>query len=178
MSTVPSSADDLIAIRDLVSAYAIAMDEADVEAFSRIFVADGALVVKDPGRERPAGVFRGPGADTGVALIAVLMNDLYRATLHHITTHTATVDGDRATGVTYCLAYHMCDDEQGERLETIGVRYDEEFVRTPDGWRMGTREATRLWSQITPTPRTPLVIDHAAAARFRSPRPSAADTTA
>ena len=177
MSQSSDLSAQLAEIRSLVDRYAMAMDSGDLDVFPQLFVPDGALVVRAPNREKPLAIFTGPGSD-GVGMIATLLGELYRATLHHITTHTATVDGDRATGVTYCLAYHMCDDEQGERLETIGVRYDEEFVRTPDGWRMGTREATRLWSQITPTPRTPLVIDHAAAARFRSPRPSAADTTA
>ena len=48
-------------------------------------------------------------------------------------------------------------------LETLGVRYEEEFVRTAEGWRIRVRDATRLWSQITPTPYEPLLIDRAAA---------------
>ena len=155
---------DLAEIRRLVDGYAIAMDEADIEAFSDLFLPDGALVVYAPGAVDPMGVFHGPGPD-GVGLVAILMRDLYRATLHHITTHRATVTGDQATGVTYCLAYHMVDGPDGGQLETLGVRYDEAFVRTETGWRMGVRRATRLWSQSTPTPREPLLVDRAAARR-------------
>lgn len=157
------TAEDRLEIRDLVDAYAIAMDRTDMEAFPRLFTPEGALVVKAPGRDEPMGVFQGPGPD-GVGLIARLMGDIYRATLHHITTHEAHVDGDAVRGTTYCLAYHMVDGEHGGDLETLGVRYNEAFVRTGDGWRMGVREAVRLWSQITPTPRSPLLIDRAAAA--------------
>ena len=163
-----SDIQDKLEIRDLVMAYATAMDTVDLDSFARIFVPDGALVVKAPGREKPMGVFRGPGAESGVALIAALMDELYDATLHHITTHTATVSGDRATGTTYCLAYHVVDDTEGARLETIGVRYDEEFIRTDEGWRMGIREATRLWSQIAATPRIPLLVDRAVGARLNA----------
>jgi SnoaL-like protein len=162
MTTAEETIVGLAEIRGLVDAYALAMDRNDIDAFPRLFVPDGALVVRAPGREKPLGTFRGPGPD-GVGLIARLMSDLYRATLHHITTHEAVIDGDRATGTTYCLAYHMVDGEDGGSLETLGVRYDEQFARTPDGWRFEVRDATRLWSQITPTPYEPLLIDRAAA---------------
>jgi hypothetical protein len=154
---------DLPALEALVHDYALAMDRADLDAFPRLFVPDGALVVRAPGRERPLGTFRGPGPD-GVGLVATLMADLYQATLHHITTHAAVVDGDRATGTTYCLAYHVVAGDDGGALETLGVRYDEQFVRTDEGWRFAVRDATRLWSQSTPTPREPLLVDRAAAA--------------
>lgn len=108
------------------------------------------------------GVFAGPGPD-GVALVATLLRQLYQSTLHHITTHQATVDGGFAEGVTYCLAYHVVAGDDGGMLETLGVKYEERFVRTDEGWRFHTRDATRLWSQITPTPLEPLLIDRAAA---------------
>jgi SnoaL-like domain len=162
MTTIAGTGMELAEIRRLVDAYALAMDRRDLEAFPRLFVPDGALVVRAPGREKPLGIFQGPGPD-GVGLIARLLGDLYRATLHHITTHEATIDGDRATGTTYCLAYHVVDGVDGGALETLGVRYEEEFLRTTEGWRIRVRDATRLWSQITPTPYEPLLIDRAAA---------------
>jgi hypothetical protein len=139
------------------------MDDVDLDVFPRLFVPDGSLVVRAPGREKPLGVFHGPGPD-GVGLIARLLRRHYQSTLHNVTTHQARIDGDVATGTTYCLAYHVVAGEDGGALETLGVRYEERFVRTPDGWRFHTREATRLWSQTTPTPAHPLVIDRAAAA--------------
>lgn len=165
----PSNSGDALEIRRLVDAYALAMDRNDVAAFADIFAPDGALVVCAPGRDEPMGTFEGPGI-RGVGLIAQLMHDLYRATLHHVTTHESHVTGDTATGTTYCLAYHMLDDEdRGECLETLGVRYDEDFVRTNGFWRMRRRRATRLWSQTTLTPREPLLVDRAAGAvRARS----------
>jgi uncharacterized protein (TIGR02246 family) len=158
------SQEDLTEIRALVDAYAAGMDKDDFDVFARLFVPDGALVVRAPGREKPLGVFHGPGTDGGVALIAKLLREHYESTLHNITTHRVAIHGDDARGETYCLAYHIVGGADGGALETLGVRYEEHFVRTPDGWRFHTREATRLWSQTTPTPRHPLVIDRAAAA--------------
>jgi hypothetical protein len=153
----------LTEIRGLVDAYAAAMDDADLDVFPRLFVPDGALVVRAPEREKPLGVFQGPGPD-GVGLIAKLLRELYRSTLHNITTHQAKIHGEQATGTTYCLAYHVVAGDDGGALETLGVRYEEHLVHTPEGWRFLTRDATRLWSQTTPTPLQPLLIDRAAAA--------------
>jgi hypothetical protein len=163
MGTPSSETADLAEIRRLVDEYAIAMDTRDLSVFPRLFVPDGALVVRALGREKPLGIFQGPGPD-GVGLIARLLGELYAETLHHITSHAATIDGDRATGTTYCLAYHVVEHDDGSTaLETLGVKYGEQFIRTPDGWRMGVRDATRVWSQITPTPYEPLLIDRGAA---------------
>jgi hypothetical protein len=169
---MPSAADEsaqLAEIRRLTDLYAVGMDTGALDVFPRLFVPDGALIVRAPGREKPLGTFQGPGPD-GIGLIAKLLRELYRATLHNITTHVASIDGDRATGTTYCLAYHMADgdgDGDGGTLETLGVRYEEQLIRTEEGWRFTVRDATRLWSQITPTPFQPLLIDRAAA-RARS----------
>jgi hypothetical protein len=149
-------------LRRLAERYAVAMDTRDSDELRRLFVPDGALVVRAPGKAEPLGVFRGAGSD-GIGLIADLLDRLYDSTMHHVTGQLVEIDGDEATGRTYCLAYHICNDEQGRRLETLGVAYDDRFVCTEGGWRFRTRDATRLWSQITPTPREPLLVDRAAA---------------
>lgn len=156
-----SALEDEREIKRLALRYAVAMDEVDLDAFHDIFVPEGALVVRAPGREKPMGVFQGPGVD-GVGMIAKLLGELYESTMHHVTGQLYDVDGDTAKGKTYCLAYHIVNDDQGRRLETLGVVYTDSFVRTPDGWRMHTRDVIRQWSQITDTPREPLLVDLAA----------------
>lgn len=164
--------DDLVEIRKLVDAYAAAMDDSDLDAFPRLFVPDGALVVRVLGRDDPVATFTGPGPD-GIGLIARMMRDLYAATTHHVTTHDASIDGERATGTTYCLAHHLTA-EDNPSLETLCVRYVEEFVNTDGGWKMRVRDVTRLWSQIAPAPRTPLLLDRTAAhVHARDGRPPA-----
>jgi SnoaL-like domain len=171
MTSEPLSEEDRSEIAELVTAYALAMDANDLDVFPRLFIPDGCLVVMSPDRERPLGTFTGPGPD-GIGIIAQLMKKLYRATMHHITSHESHVDGDAVRGTTYCLAYHMVAGDDGGALETLGVQYIETFVRTDEGWRFSRREATRLWSQSTPTPTNPLLIDHAAAAARGQSGPS------
>lgn len=162
MANTPETAGELAQLRQLTEDYALAMDRTDLDAFPRLFVPDGSLLVRQGGRPEPLGEFRGPGPD-GVGLIARLLHELYESTLHHITTHQATIAEARATGTTYCLAYHVSRGPTGATLETLGVRYEEQFVRTDDGWRFKLRDATRVWSQITPLPPEPLLVDRAAA---------------
>jgi hypothetical protein len=157
---------DAIALRRLVEVYAQAMDAGDPDGFHDIFVPEGALIVLAPGSEEPMGSFEGPGPD-GVGLIAGLLSEIYRNTMHHITNHTVEIDGDEASGVTYCLAYHLCRDDDGERIETLGVTYADTYVRAAPGWRIHTRRATRIWSQIEQLDTRPLLIDRAAGRRAR-----------
>jgi hypothetical protein len=155
---------DLVSLRRLVDRYAVAMDTADPDVLPELFVPDGSLVVLALGREKPLATFTGTGPD-GIGMIAILMKDVYQSTMHSVTTHEATVTGDTATGATYCVAYHVAAGDDGNVLETLGVRYYEQFVRTPDGWRFAQREVTRLWTRSGPASRAPLAIDRAAASR-------------
>jgi hypothetical protein len=156
---------DASELRQLVEAYALAMDVGDPEGFHDIFVPEGALIVLGDD-EKPLGSFEGPGAD-GVGLIAGLLDELYRDTMHHITNHGVSVGEDEATGTTYCLAYHLVAGEEGGEIETLGVRYADTYVRTGEGWRIHTRRATRVWSQIESLDARPLLVDRAAASSSR-----------
>ncbi|WP_196073163.1 nuclear transport factor 2 family protein [Nakamurella alba] len=155
-------------LRRLAERYAVAMDRTDLDELARLFVPDGRLEVRAPGREATMGVFHGPGPD-GVGRIALLLGELYESTMHHITGQVVHPDPDgnpdRATGLTYCLAYHIVNDTAnggGRSLETLGVQYEDTFVRVDGRWRFAVRGALRVWSQITDTPRTPLIVDRAA----------------
>ena len=58
----------------------------------------------------------------------------------------AEIAGDRATAGCY-FTVHMFKEgvADGEHFE-MGGRYDDELLRTPDGWRFTSRTITILWS--------------------------------
>jgi hypothetical protein len=58
----------------------------------------------------------------------------------------AEIEGDRATAGCY-FTVHMYKEglADGEHFE-MGGRYDDELLRTPDGWRFTCRTITILWS--------------------------------
>ena len=59
----------------------------------------------------------------------------------------AEIEGDRATARCY-FTVHMHKEGlvDGEHFE-MGGRYDDELLRTPDGWRFSKRTITILWSE-------------------------------
>ena len=59
----------------------------------------------------------------------------------------AEIEGDCATAGCY-FTVHMFKEGvvDGEHFE-MGGRYDDELLRTPDGWRFTSRSITILWSE-------------------------------
>ncbi len=132
----PDLVSDRLAISDLVHAYAQGVDRRDPEAVARLFAEDGIFVAY-----ATPGVAEATSRSQGHAEIvrAIGMAKHYRRTTHTIGNHLATVDGDRATGETRCVAYHVLGDRGRERLMVWHIRYLDTFVRIPEGWRFAER---------------------------------------
>jgi uncharacterized protein (TIGR02246 family) len=124
---------DRLAISDLVHAYAQGVDRRDSEAVARLFTEDGTFVAyATPGASEPTSRSHGLAEITK----AIAMARHYRATTHTIGNHLAAVDGDRATGETRCVAYHVLGDEGSEVLLVWHIRYLDTYERQADGWRI------------------------------------------
>jgi hypothetical protein len=60
-----------------------------------------------------------------------------------------TLDGDRATARTSCNNPMVLDSADGTTaVWLIGLWYDDEFARTPDGWRFASRRQERCYSIV------------------------------
>jgi uncharacterized protein (TIGR02246 family) len=143
MSSVPpgdasSDVRDTLAIRALCERYAQAVDAGDSAVFSGLFTSDGHLVanylgeVHFDGREQ-------------LAQVPVQAHAEAATTMHVIGNHLAEVDGDSATGVTYCIANHLVDDRTNL---VMMVRYDDRYRRSPDGeWLIADRRVDVRWTE-------------------------------
>ena len=82
------------------------------------------------------------GRYSGADAITGLMEQLHGAmgpTYHRLTNFAIAVDGDRASARSYVHAVlQAIPDDAGSWVEALG-HYDDEFVRTPDGWRIARR---------------------------------------
>lgn len=158
---------DQLALRALVDRYAIAIDRRDVAALEALFVPDGGIDVHVAGREEPVARLRGPeGLRALVDGVAV-----YADTLHLVGNFAVTVEADRATAVTYCVAHHLVADVEEPYDERLLVVYDDRFTRTTDGWRFTLRVIRRRWTERIPgAGQEPLLIDRVMAARARAAR--------
>jgi hypothetical protein len=158
---------DLLALRALVDRYAIAIDRRDRETLESLFVPDGGIDVHVAGRDEPVARLR--GADGLRALVEGV--SVYADTLHLVANVAATVDGDTATAVTYCVAHHLVTDADEPYDERLLVVYDDRFVHTADGWRFDVRVIHRRWTERIPgAGQAPLLIDRVMAARAREAR--------
>jgi hypothetical protein len=82
------------------------------------------------------------GRYSGADAITALMEQLHGAmgpTYHRLTNFAIAVDGDRATARSYVHAVlQAVPDDAASWVEALG-HYDDELVRTSDGWRIARR---------------------------------------
>ena len=65
---------------------------------------------------------------------------------HFVGNHRVELDGDAATGDTYCIAHHLT----GKDDYVMHIRYEDTYVRTSAGWRIQTRDLHLLWTANLP----------------------------
>lgn len=136
--------DDRVALRELVDAYAMAVDSLDVEWFSSLWTPDAVLAVHDATGETR----RWHGDEIGGMVAGV---SRYLRTFHFVGNHRTRMQGTVVSGQTYCFAHHLRKgtDESGGRAHdrVIAIRYDDRFERdAADGrWRFARRDVRMLW---------------------------------
>jgi ketosteroid isomerase-like protein len=130
--------DDRVAIADLLARYADAVDRRDLDALDAVFTADATID------------FSAFGGSTGdlAATKQFLAESLgiFRRTQHMMGLPLVTVDGDRATARTTCHNPMLIDNADGTTsVWLIGLWYDDDLVRTADGWRISHRRQERCY---------------------------------
>jgi hypothetical protein len=72
---------------------------------------------------------------------------LYAVTVHQMGNCDIAVAGDTATSETWINAHHVYADptRNDGRLPIAGLRYQDDWVRTADGWRVAHRRAFTDW---------------------------------
>jgi ketosteroid isomerase-like protein len=141
----PREAADRLAIRELIDAYAHCADRRDAKGQMALFTEDTRfLVFMDATAAEPTQELHGRES-----LAPVFDNlNVYRATTHFNGQSTIALDGDRATGESYCLAHHVSVGESGRRtLMIASIRYLDEFARQDGGWYFAERRLMVDWTE-------------------------------
>lgn len=132
MAVTPDHLADRLAISDLNFAYVDAVNRRQPELLRQVFASDGEWHV-------PAGVA------VGVEEVVLFFREqlkIYPFVVQMATSATARIDGDRATGRVY--VHEEGRDPEGRDGTVLGV-YDDEMVRTPEGWRFQRRKFRLLY---------------------------------
>jgi ketosteroid isomerase-like protein len=145
MSATPAERFEL---RDLVDAYATAIDERNTELLVSLFTPDANLFVVEDGRQEELARY------DGAAELARLMDrlDQYGPTMHVISNHRVRVDGGSATGVAYCLAHHLAERDGATQDLVMAIRYFDRYARASEGeeWKIAERKIVRYWDELRP----------------------------
>ena len=134
-------AADRLALADLVHLYASAVDDRRFDDVVELFTDTAELRVPDPPRSLdPVRVHHGrDGVRSAMATMATVTR-----TEHAIVgeVYAAGEDANYALGRITCIAHHWT--VSGDQISDLvwHLRYDDEYMRTPAGWRIHGRALT------------------------------------
>jgi ketosteroid isomerase-like protein len=144
----PLEAADRLAIRELIDAYAHCADRRDAKGQMALFTGDTRfLVFMDTTAAEPTQELHGRES------LAPVFDDLnqYVATMHFNGQSTILLDGDRASGESYCLAHHLKVGQDGQRTMMIAsIRYLDELVKQDGQWLFAERRLMVNWTETRP----------------------------
>jgi SnoaL-like domain len=89
----------------------------------------------------------------GREALTSVFNDLnqYEATTHFNGQSTIALDGNRATGESYCLAHHLFTDDGKRKLMVASLRYHDTFVKLDGAWLFAERKLYVDWTETRPS---------------------------
>jgi hypothetical protein len=130
---------DRLEIQDLLIAYSTAIDQRRFDDLDHVFTPDAYIDYTAMG-----GV-DGKYSDVRAWLAEVLPS--FPAYAHMLGNFDIQVDGDKASSRTFCFNPMVLAGEK-KQVMYCGLWYEDEFVRTPDGWRMTRRVEVKCYDQF------------------------------
>jgi ketosteroid isomerase-like protein len=148
-SISPQEAADRLAIRELFDAYAHCADRRDAKGQMALFTEDTRfLVFMDARSGEPTQELNGRES---LAPVFDALN-AYTATTHFNGQSTVVLNGDRASGESYCIAHHVTVAADGSRtLMIASIRYLDEFVKQDGDWLFAERRLMVDWTETRPS---------------------------
>jgi SnoaL-like domain len=130
---------DRLEIQQLLVGYSTAIDQRRFDDLDRVFTPDAYIDY------RAMGGIDGVYPDVKAWLKEVLPN--FPVYAHMLGNFSVTVDGDTASSRTICFNPMVLGGDRNQIL-FCGLWYDDEFVRTSDGWRMSRRVEAKCFDKI------------------------------
>ncbi|MEM7094544.1 MAG: nuclear transport factor 2 family protein [Actinomycetota bacterium] len=124
-------------IVQLTHAYCWALDEREWDALRDVFTPDA---VTDLGLDGQNGI------DEIIGRVSSALS-YFDISQHQVATHQIQIEGDTASGRCYLHAQHVKKDSPGGDNLMIGARYEDDYVRTADGWRIAKRDIVFMWME-------------------------------
>ena len=130
---------DWFEIQQLLIDYSTAIDTRRFDDLDRVFTPDAYIDY------RAMGGIDGRFPEVKAWLAQVLPN--FPAYAHMLGNFDVRIDGDTASSRTICFNPMVLGGDQNQLLY-CGLWYEDEFIRTPEGWRMSRRVETKCFDKV------------------------------
>ena len=134
--------EDRIAIREVIDKYTYCADTRDAQGQMALFTEDTNFeVFMDEKSSTPTQVVRNRRD-----LFPIFDNlNTYLSTMHFNGQSTVKLEGDRASSITYCRAYHLNVKDEKQSFMIAGIRYYDVIVRQGGAWLFAERKLKVCW---------------------------------
>ena len=133
--------EDRAALRKVVDTASLLADRKDVATQMKLFT-EAAVVQSTASGQTMTLTGRKQIGDAFSAFLAT-----FETVYHTNGQQTVDIEGDKATGTTYCQAV-LISNENGKRFKnTFGVQYDDEYVRRGGTWLIAKRVSRFAWTE-------------------------------
>lgn len=142
LSKRTSEIEDRMAIKNVVDTFSILADHKDIQKQVLLFTESATVASVVQGKTGTTLTGRKQIGDAFTAYLNTF------ETVYHINgQQTVTLNGDKASGISYCLVT-LIGMENGKRMKTtIGVYYNDEFVRENNHWLIAKRTSNFTWQE-------------------------------
>jgi hypothetical protein len=130
---------DRFEIHQLLIDYSTAIDQRRFDDLDRVFTEDAYIDY------RAMGGIDGPFPEVKAWLAQVLPN--FPAYAHMLGNFDVRIDGDTASSRTILFNPMVLGGAKNQIL-FCGLWYEDEFIRTPEGWRMSRRVETKCFDKV------------------------------
>jgi len=130
------------AIVEVTHRYCAALDGRDWAELARCFTPDAVAVFG-----------RVPGQHEGIAAIQRVCRrslEPLDASQHLVANHLIDISGDAASSRCYVRAQHTRHGLEGGKNFIVAGTYEDEWKRTPEGWRITSRNLVVTWTEGNP----------------------------
>jgi len=136
---------DRLEIQDLLARYSFAIDDGDFDALDQVFTPDAQIDYAETGGAK--------GSYPQIKEWLKIALSRFSKFQHMVATQQITFDGDKAKSRTILfnpMVYNPEGTPETEKVFFIGLWYRDEFVRTPDGWRISSRYEEMVYAHNLP----------------------------
>ena len=136
-----SDIEDRIAIKNLVDTFSVLADIKDVEKQVLLFTEDASVTSIRNGTSGNAMVGR---KQIGDAFSNFLK--LFEVVYHINGQQTIILNGEKASGISYCLVTLIGNEGNKKIKTTMGVYYHDEYVKQKGRWLIAKRQSNFTWT--------------------------------